>query len=144
MPNDTVRRTPEWNALNNIWKVCSQEQRQSLEADFMLLTEFVRSTTLPRFTAPVAEQHRYLYGLSDGAQSFIMDILNQGEPNLYHSIMSVMDGKTAQGKDAIQKYYYDTYACKRPYIRENWSLVCEIFDFCWKKHVHKTNKRTNK
>lgn len=141
MKKDIIRSTPEWNALNKIWKSCTKEQQQFLEPEFRLLTDFVRANTVPRFTTPAPDQYGYLQGLSAGAQALIIDKIQEGEPNLYHSIMSVIDGKLTQGKDSLQEYYYEKFGSKRAYIKENWSLVCEIFDFCWKKNIQKNSKK---
>ena len=140
MDKSMIRSTPEWKALNQIWTTCSQEQRKLLETEFRFLTEFIRANTAPRFIEPVTDGFAYLQGLSSGAQSLIIEKIKVGEPNIYHSIMSVMDRKGEQDKNSIQRYYYEKYGEKRPYIKENWSLICEIFDFCWNKRMLKSRK----
>ena len=140
MDKSFIRSTSEWKALNKIWTTCSQEQRKLLEAEFRFLTEFIRDNTAPRFMDTVTDGFTYLQGLSSGAQALIIGKIQDGEPNIYHSIMSVMDGKGDEDKSTIQKYYYEKYGEKRPYIKENWSLICEIFDFCWNKRMIKHRK----
>ena len=141
MDNNLLRSTAEWNALNKIWAACTQEQRTQLEAEFRFLTEFIRANTATRFTEPTPENYSYLQGLSSGAQSLIIEKEKDGERNLYHSMMSVINGKIPQGKDAVRTYYYEKYGSQRPYVKENWSLICEIFDFCWSKSLKKQQKR---
>ena len=45
MQYDPIKDTPQWKALNSIWKSCSKEQQELLMKDFKVLGEFIRKHT---------------------------------------------------------------------------------------------------
>ena len=137
MEANQVQQTAEWNALNKIWKNCSKEQRELLAPEFRFLTEFIRKNTANYFMESIPEGYGYLRELSPAARGFVISKIEEGEPNIYHSIMAVLERKTNEPKEQVMEYYYAKFALKRDYIKNNWGLVCEVFNLCWRNWQRK-------
>ena len=67
------------------------------------------------------------------AKQFVISLVEKGEPNLYHSIMAVLNNKRGATKEEIEKFYFAKYETKRPYLIEKRKLVDEVMELCWKK-----------
>lgn len=129
-------------ALDVIYSTCTPEQRQQLDSEFMTVRQFVHMHTLRNVKMPPAttQSYDYLRDLSDEARGLVTTLVNRGEKNLYHSIMSVIDNykkrvPAAQQQDVLE-YYHQRFA-NREYVQDDWDIVCEIFDLCWKRHGRK-------
>ena len=143
LEHDAVKSTPEWIALNSIWKSCSQEQRQKIKADFEMLANYIRANHKPK-TEPakpdwhkssetVRDEYAYLNHVSPEAKQFVQDMIQQGEKNIYHSIMAVLQNRPQMNLEDFTDYYFDRNKLKRPYLMENQALVTELITYCWKK-----------
>ena len=129
---DWVKDTDEWIALNTIWKTCTPCQKEMLQGEFKRLSDFVRKHVRVR---PESDDYSYLNALSPGARSFVVDLVELGEKNLYHSIMAILNNpRRAQcTKEEIRNIYFKKYGDKRPYLKNNESYVLEILDLCWSR-----------
>lgn len=143
LEHDTVKSTPEWIALNSIWKSCSQEQRQKIKADFEMLANYIRANHKPK-TEPakpdwhkssetVRDEYAYLNHVSPEAKQFVQDMIQQGEKNIYHSIMAVLQTRPQLNLADFTDYYFEKNRAKRPYLAENQTLVSELIAYCWMK-----------
>lgn len=148
LEHDAVKSTPEWIALNHIWKSCSQEQRTKIKADFEVLANYIRanhkSKTEPtkpywhnrRQTVPDA--YAYLNYVSPEAKQFVQNMIQQGEKNIYHSIMAVLQTRPQLNLADFSDYYFNKNKFKRPYLIENQTLVNELIAYCWRKFHNST------
>lgn len=136
---DKIRNTPVWQSLNEIWKFCSQEQRAMLSDDFEVVASFIRKHTYIR--SDDADEYRYLNGISSEAKQFVISLVDKGERNIYHSIMSVLMNKPNMTLEALEEYYFDKFGERRPYLSENAPLVREVIALCWKKKNYKRKRR---
>ena len=149
MQYDPIKDTPQWKALNSIWKSCSKEQQELLMKDFKVLGEFIRKHTHidkkclnKNQNNIVKDDYRYLNDLSKEAKDFVIAIINNGDKNIYHSVMAVINNKRNSDKNDIIEFYFKKYRNKRPYIIENEPLVREIIDLCWER-THSSKQSQN-
>ena len=143
LEHDAVKSTPEWIALNNIWKSCSQEQRTKIKTDFEVLANYIRANHTPKVAPAKSDWHErektgqdeyaYLNHVSPEAKQFVKDMIQQGEKNIYHSIMAVLQTKPQLNLADFTDYYFDKNRAKRPYLIENKALVSELIAYCWRK-----------
>ena len=134
MAEDYIKNTPEWKALNHIWKSCTSEQQKENMANFELLSKFIRNYHgLRQSKLKDKDEYDYLNGVSPEAKQFVIKMIQQGETNLYHSIMAVIENKRDSGIDDISAYYFAKIGAKRPYLSENQPLVQELIESCWHK-----------
>lgn len=134
---DFVKSSKEWQALNKIWKSCTQEQKNALHNEFKLVSSFVSEKVGLKFIGGCDDSFRYLNPLSDEAKQFVISLVAKGEPDLYHSIMAVLNNKRGATKEEIKEFYYKKYEFKRPYLKENCQLVDEVMELCWTKFHYK-------
>lgn len=130
---DFVRSSNEWQALNRIWKSCTAEQRNEMRNDFELVSKFISQKVGSKFRSESDDEFGYLNSISDEAKQFVISLVEQGEPNLYHSIMAVLNNKRGATKEEIEKFYFAKYEMKRPYLYDKRELVDEVMELCWKK-----------
>lgn len=79
------------------------------------------------------DEYAYLDGVSTAAKRFVQDLVDQGEVNLYHSIMSIMPASPYLTAKELSDFYLKRFGSKRPYLLENRQLVDEIIGYCWEK-----------
>ena len=128
-----MKSSNEWQALSRIWKSCTVEQRDALRNDFELVSKFVSQKVSLKFYSEFDDEFRYLNSLSDAAKQFVISLVEKGEPNLYHSIMAVLNNKRSSTKEEIKNFYYAKYETKRPYLIEERKLVEEVMELCWNR-----------
>lgn len=133
---ETIEQTREWIAFNRIRKICTEEQRETLKADFRLLEDFICEHTSDCVVNEMVKGYEYLRKLSPEAKTFVLDLLNRGELNIYHSMMMVIATRREETKEDIRANYYKRFSRKREYVKENWDLFCEIFDLCWEENCN--------
>ena len=78
-------------------------------------------------------EYVYLDSVSTAAKQFAQDLVNQGEANLYHSIMAIMSTLPNLTTKELSDFYLKKFGSKRPYLLENRQLVDEIIGYCWEK-----------
>lgn len=128
-----VKNSKEWQSLNRIWKCCNVEQRKAMRSDFEVVSRFISQKVGANYHSESDDEFRYLNSLSEEAKQFVISLVEAGEPNLYHSIMAVLNNKKGATKEEIEKFYFAKYETKRPYLIEKRKLVDEVIDLCWKK-----------
>lgn len=128
-----VKGSKEWQALNRIWKCCTVEQRNEMRNDFEVVSKFIKQKVGSNFHSESDDEFRYLSPLSEEAKQFVISLVEKGEPNLYHSVMAVLNNKRGATKEEIEKFYFEKYETKRPYLIEKRKLVDEVMELCWKK-----------
>lgn len=141
LEQDAVKSTPEWIALNRIWKSCSLEQKMEIKTDFEVLAKYIRANYDQKMSKPkrhesgsdVRDEYAYLNDVSPEAKQFVKDMVQQGEKNIYHSIMAVLQNRPQMNLEDFTHYYFDRNKLKRPYLMENQALVTELITYCWKK-----------
>lgn len=121
----------EWNALNAIWKSCSPEQRSMLKSDFEIVAKFIKKHHYHKCSVSANDYYEYLNGISDEAKQFVISAVNEGEKNIYHSVMAILSNKPNLSEKELEEYYFNKYGSKRLYLLENTSLVCEVISLCW-------------
>lgn len=147
-----VRQSMEWQALNRLWKACSSEQQESCSEEFKILAEFIRTKLYVKRERNANRQGkiekcsflseaRYLAPLSNAARQFIIDLVEKGEKNIYHSVMAVIDKHPNFTKEEVVRYYFDKNDKRRPFLAENKELVREIINLCWERRQRKRNRR---
>ena len=132
-----IKGTDEWQALNRIWKCCTIEQRNILRNDFEMVSKFISQKVGLDYYREKDDEFCYLNALSDEAKQFVITLVERGEPNLYHSIMAVLNNKKDATKQEIEKVYFEKFECKRPYLIEKRNFVDEVIELCWKRYHHK-------
>lgn len=83
----------------------------------------------------ILDNYRYLDSLSNEAKQLVISLVEKGEPNLYHSFMSVLNQKKDITKEDVHNFYYVKNSHRRPYLDKNRNLVDEVFELCWNQ-VH--------
>ena len=136
---ESYKNTPEWKALNHIWKACSSDTRAQCELDFRVLSEFIKVkqanqakgkiAKVPSKKAPTSAT-KYLSPLSDKCQEFVLN----NSPNLYHSIMAILDNYNFASCEEMLIFYMGKYSTARPYLVKNKKLVEEVAALCWKRY----------
>ncbi len=129
LSKEEIIATKEWQSLNRIWKTMTAAQRATVQEEFKCLTDFVKANVAKD---PATS---YLDGLSPEARKFLLDEVKAGEPNLYHSLMSVIGGSLFEKQEDVLAYYLLKYGKSRPYLSENLPLVEEILSLCWKRQL---------
>ena len=92
--------------------------------------------------------YKYLSGLSQEAQEIIINRAEQGEVNLYHSIMSVLGGRKQREsiKDCeAEKKHYRLYSKRNTDLTGiSKPLFDEIFNFTYARFMEKEQKEHKK
>lgn len=128
-----VKESDQWMALNRIWKACSSDQRKALYNDFEIVSNFIISKLNRSPSTNCEDQFRYLDELSPDAKFFVIRLLDNGEPNLYHSIMAVINNNRTLSFNELVTIYFDKFSLKRPYVKDNRILVEEVIELCWRR-----------
>ena len=144
---DDYRTSKEWLALNNIWKSMASNIRENNIADFKILTEFIKENchqcteTAPIATGQLQElvkkrgyspTYNYLNDLSPQTKQLVIDLVNDGDKNLYHSVMAIIETHRGQfsSVDDLWKYYSKRYGNSRSYIYTYEEEIREIMELC--------------
>lgn len=128
-----VKESDQWMALNRIWKSCSSDQRKELYNDFEIVSNFIINKLDRSPSMNCEDQFRYLDELSPDAKRFVIHLLDNGEPNLYHSIMSVIHNNRSLSLTELVMIYFEKFSIKRPYVKDNRILVEEVIELCWRR-----------
>ena len=122
------QETKEWKALNHIWKLSSPEMRESASDDFRMLAEYIRAGKSSGKRS--GETPAYLSELSNRCITFVLS----NQPNIYHSIMSILDKHSFSSCDELVSFYIKKYGNTRPYIVKNKELLEEVASLCWTRY----------
>ena len=126
----------EWNCLNNIWKSLPNDYRELNMENFKYLSEFIRDSYKNKVNFPMEDNDfKYLEGVSIEARQLVIYLINNGEKNLYHSIMAIIEShrELFSTPEDLWEYYKTRYGSTRPYIMEYENEVFEIVELCFQK-----------
>jgi hypothetical protein len=129
LTKEEIMATKEWQALNKLWKTMSAPQRNAVQEEFKCLTEFVKENV---GHDPATD---YLQKLSNEAREFLLAQTKAGEPNLYHSFMSLIGGSVFEKPEEAMGFYLLKYGKSRPYLTEQKPLVEEILALAWQQQL---------
>lgn len=139
---DEYKSGKEWNALNNIWRSIPQEVREANWDNFKVVAEFIKTyypvevslveKTETQFVSDDKDDYRYLDELSPEAKQLVIDLVNDGDVNLYHSIMAVIYFKRGQitSINQLWNYYSNRFGKTRSYIHTYEEEIREIMELC--------------
>lgn len=134
-----IKSSAEWQALNNIWKACLPEQKAELRADFELVSGFINKKIGAGYHPENEDEYAYLR-VSDEAKQFVINLIERGEPNLYHSLMAVLANMRGIEKEEFKEFYFNKHGNKKPYLLADQKLVEEVMDLCWDNYQRKHTK----
>ena len=144
------RSTPEWQALNAIWKNMDATQRVKNRENFETLCTYLKhqfANTASIHKKNPYEDYGYLSPLSAGAVDLVVSLVENGEKNLYHSIMATLSSWQERERlydvETLWTYYRKRYRIKRPYIETHEPEVREVMALCLQRYNEKMNKESN-
>jgi len=135
---DNYKTSKEWIALNNIWKNSTQEIKEKNIDDFKTLTNLIKkychpvAEPLPKAKRKYVPTYDYLNELSPETKQLVIDLVNDGDKNLYHSIMAIIESHRGQFStvDDLWNYYSKRYGHSRSYIYTYEEEIREIMELC--------------
>lgn len=136
---DEYKSGKEWNALSDIWKSMSSDQRKENFENFKILSDFIKLNCAIEHAIShkddeksLEENYGYLNKLSAEAKQLVIDLVKKGEKNLYHSIMAIIDAKRGEFSSVEQlwEYYSNRFGKTRSYIYVYESEIKEIISLC--------------
>ncbi|MBR4873882.1 MAG: hypothetical protein IKV00_08600 [Clostridia bacterium] len=136
---DDYKNEKEWIALNHIWRSIPQSLREENWDNFKVVSELIKKHYNVEKPAPKKagvsappDDYGYLNELSPEAKQLIIDLVNDGDKNLYHSIMAVIE--THRGKftsiNQLWSYYSKRFGKDRSYIYTHEDEIREIMELC--------------
>ena len=130
------KESKEWNCLNDIWKSMPKEFREKNMDNFKHLSVFIKDFYEHKVNSFVEDDdYKYLEGVSYEARHLVIDLINDGKKNLYHSVMSIIENhrELFSTPEDVWEYYKRRYSVTRPYIIEYETEVYEIIELCFQK-----------
>lgn len=133
------------NALEAIHRMCSEEQQNVLESEFRLLRQFIdnKKKMNQKTIETTQDDYRYLNGLSQETIDLVISLVNNGYPNLYHSMMAIISNRLDKGyceKEVVREQYRSHFN-DRYNIDVKLKLLDELFDLCWDRMQIKKRKK---
>ena len=129
----SYKDSAEWQALNKIWKTLSKEDRTKLSNDFKLISNFIETNIHAEDKSKETkndDNYKYLSSLSEKCIEFIIN----NKPNLYHSMMAVLDSHNFSDCKEFADFYFKKYKTERPHIAKNKNFVKETAELCWQRY----------
>lgn len=129
----------EWVALNNIWRSLPKELREANWDNFKVVYEFIKNhcvveDSLDGKAEPqtVKDDYGYLDELPPEVKRLVIDLVNDGDKNLYHSIMAVIECNRGRFTSINQlwEYYSKRFGKERSYIYKYEEEIREIMELC--------------
>lgn len=127
---EEIIASPEWQALNRLYKGMTKPQREALSQEFQLLSAFVKENVGRGDPAT-----GYLEELSPEARAFLQARTAEGEPNLYRRFLSLIGGSVYEKPEDALAYYLLKFSRKQPYLTEHPAEVEEILALAWKHQL---------
>ena len=98
---EEYRTSPQWQALNRIWKAVPLSAREGVKADFKTVTDFVKEAyarSAPETQAPAAPQGEtnFLAGLSPQARKLALTELTRNGFDVYGFLAELLRETRAQ------------------------------------------------
>lgn len=90
------------------------------------------------------DEFNYLNGLSENAKKMIRSRVAEGQKNIYHSIMAILQNRLIHNKlgDVENEYEYYLKKCSKTVEGADQELLKESFYFVYDKFMIKRHKRT--
>lgn len=133
---EEYRTSPQWQALNRIWKAVPLSAREGVKADFKTVTDFVkeayaqRAPETPRqeTQAPAAPQGEtnFLTGLSPQARKLALTELTRNGFDVYAFLAELLRETRAQDAQEL----FDAYLTRRDVEDEQVEPLMEIIRAC--------------
>ena len=133
---EEYRTSPQWQALNRIWKAVPLSAREGVKADFKTVTDFVkeayaqRAPETPRqeTQAPAAPQGEtnFLTGLSLQARKLALTELTRNGFDVYGFLAELLRETRAQDAQEL----FDAYLTRRDVEDEQVEPLMEIIRAC--------------
>jgi len=148
------RSSPEWQALNRIWKAVPASAREGVKEDFRIITEVIKgmgqkeespktasavtasATAQPAPVQPVPVQsapaaipggrENFLRGMSAPAKKLALSILTREGFDIYGYLETLMAQSRAKTADDL----WDAYVSERDIDEENEDALREIIEVC--------------
>ena len=136
---DEYKNEKEWVALNSIWRSMPKELRESNRDNFKVVSEFIknhyivedslRENVRPQVTK---DDYGYLDELHPDVKELVISLINDGDKNLYHSIMAVIESNRGRFTSINQlwEYYSKRFGKERSYIYKYEEKIREIMELC--------------
>ena len=136
---DEYKNEKEWVALNSIWRSMPKELRESNRDNFKVVSEFIknhyivedslRENVRPQVTK---DDYGYLDELHPDVKELVISLINDGDKNLYHSIMAVIESNRGRFTSINQlwEYYSKRFGKERSYIYKYEEEIREIMELC--------------
>lgn len=133
---EEYRTSPQWQALNRIWKAVPQSAREGVKADFKTVTDFVKATyaqsasETPRPETPASaapqEETNFLAGLSPQARKLALTELTRNGFDIYGFLAELLRETRAQDAQEM----FDAYLTRRDVEDEQVEPLMEIIRAC--------------
>ncbi len=138
---EEYRTSPQWQALNRIWKAVPLSAREGVKADFKTVTDFVKEayaqrapetprleTPRPETRAPAAPQGEtnFLAGLSPQARKLALTELTRNGFDVYAFLAELLRETRAQDAQEL----FDAYLTRRDVEDEQVEPLMEIIRAC--------------
>lgn len=133
---EEYRTSPQWQALNRIWKAVPQSAREGVKADFKTVTDFVKATYAqsasetprPETRASAAPQGEtnFLAGLSPQARKLALTELTRNGFDIYGFLAELLRETRAQDAQEM----FDAYLTRRDVEDEQVEPLMEIIRAC--------------
>ena len=136
---DAYKNEKEWIALNNIWRSIPRELRESNRDNFKVVSEFIKNCYIEEEalredtgSRTAKDDYGYLDELSPEVKQLIIDLVKDGDKNLYHSIMAVIECNRGRftSIDQLWQYYSKRFGKERSYIYKYEEEIKEIIELC--------------
>ena len=139
---EDYRSSPQWQALNRIWKAMPAASREGVKEDFRIITELIKGMGAPaekpaevkpeRPAAPVikpavpGERENFLKGMSPAARKLALSLLTKEGFDIYAFLENLC--VTSKAKDADE--LWDAYVSERDIEEENEDALREMVEVC--------------
>lgn len=138
---EEYRTSPQWQALNRIWKAVPQSAREGVKADFKTVTDFVKATYAQsasetprpetprpetRASAAPQEETNFLAGLSPQARKLALTELTRNGFDIYGFLAELLRETRAQDAQEM----FDAYLTRRDVEDEQVEPLMEIIRAC--------------
>jgi hypothetical protein len=137
------RSSPQWQALNRIWKAVPAASREGVKEDFRIITELIKGMGTPaeksvetkkENPAPVpaaksaapGERENFLKGMSPAARKLALSLLTKEGFDIYAFLENLC--VTSKAKDADE--LWDAYVSERDIEEENEDALREMVEVC--------------
>lgn len=131
---EDYKSSPQWQALNRIWKAVPQSARAQVTDDFRVITEYIKQDRTPAPDPAPAEaakakpvpRENYLAGLSPEAKKLALRLITKEAFDIYGFLEELAASTGAQDADEL----WDAYVSQRDIDDEDGDALREIMEAC--------------